>query len=475
MRNLQKKNILVIGDVMLDVYERGIVKRISPEAPVPIFLKQPELTTSVLGGASNVAVNLVAAGQQVAVMSIVGKDFAGKKIKEMLESYQIDTDLVCELDRITTVKTRLLAANNQQVLRVDAEKDKNISAEEENLLLDKLIRKIDTFDIVVLSDYLKGLLTAHLTQEIIRLANSKGIAVLADVKDPSAEKYKGAYLLKPNQKELHDLTGVEISSDEDVIIASRKLLKLCQSQYILATLGAKGMMLISGNDVYSISSVKKEVYDVTGAGDTTIAYLTACLANDYSIKDAMRISNYAAGVQVGKVGTSAVSWREVMNLARTINGNKTIKYISGEELQNFRQEHTGQCVVFTNGCFDILHAGHVSYLKQAAALGDVLIIGLNSDDSVRRLKGLDRPVNNVIDRAAVLGALECVDYITVFDEDTPYNLINMIKPDILVKGGDYKPEDVVGKDIVEAYGGRVEILPFVDGKSTTSIIRKIRE
>ena len=475
MKNLQKKNILVIGDVMLDVYERGVVKRISPEAPVPVFLKQPELTRSVLGGASNVAVNLVAAGQQVAVMSIVGNDFAGKKIKEMLKSYQIDTDLMCELDRITTVKTRLLAANNQQVLRVDAEKETSISANEENILLNKLIRKIDSFDIVVLSDYLKGLLTANLTQEIIRLANSKGIAVLVDVKDPSAEKYKRAYLLKPNQKELHDLTGVEIRNDDDVIIASRKLLERCQCQYILATLGAKGMMLISENDVYSIPSVKKEVYDVTGAGDTTIAYLAACLANDYSIKDAMRISNYAAGVQVSKVGTSSVSWSEVMNLVRIIKGNKTIKYISRDELNNFRQEHRDQCIVFTNGCFDILHAGHVSYLKQAAALGDVLIVGLNSDDSVRRLKGYDRPVNNVNDRAAVLGALECVDYITVFDEDTPYDLINVIKPDVLVKGGDYKPENVVGKDIVEACGGRVEILPFVDGKSTTSIIKKIKE
>ncbi len=474
MKDLQKKNILVIGDVMLDVYERGIVKRISPEAPVPVFLKQPELTTSVLGGASNVAVNLVAAGQKVSIMSIVGRDPAGKKIKGMLAEYKIDTDLVCDLDRITTVKTRLLAANNQQVLRVDAEKTTNISLDEENLLLNKLARVIDEFDIIVLSDYLKGLLTIRLTQEIIHLANSNNIAVLVDVKDPNAEKYKDAYLLKPNLKELHDLTGLEVNNNNDVVIASRKLLELCHCQYVLTTLGANGMTLVSQSDAYSIRSVKQEVFDVTGAGDTTIAYLAACLANDYSIKDAMKISNYAAGVQVSKVGTSSVSWPEVMNLIRTLKGNKTTKYISSEELKNFRQEHANQCVVFTNGCFDILHAGHVSYLKQAAALGDVLVVGINSDDSVRRLKGTDRPVNNVNDRVAVLGALECVDYITVFEEDTPYNLISIVKPDIIVKGGDYKPDDVVGKDIVEAYGGRVEILPFVNGKSTTNIINKIR-
>ena len=474
MKDLQRKNILVIGDVMLDVYERGIVKRISPEAPVPVFLKQPELTTSVLGGASNVAVNLVAAGQKVSIMSIVGKDTAGKKIKEMLAAYEIDTNLVCDLDRITTVKTRLLAANNQQVLRVDAEKTTNISLDEENLLLNKLARVIDEFDIIVLSDYLKGILTIRMTQEIIHLANNKNIAVLVDVKDPNSEKYKGAYLLKPNKKELRDLTGLEINNNEDVIIASRKLLNLCHSQYVLTTLGANGMTLVSQSDAYSIPSVKQEVFDVTGAGDTTIAYLAACLANDYSIKDAMKISNYAAGVQVSKVGTSSISWHEVMKLIRTLKGNKTTKYISSDELQNFRQEHADQCVVFTNGCFDILHAGHVGYLKQASALGDVLIVGLNSDDSVRRLKGPDRPVNNVNDRAAVLGALECVDYITVFDEDTPYNLICTVKPDILVKGGDYKPDDVVGKDIVEAYGGRVEIMPFIAGKSTTNIIKKIK-
>lgn len=475
MRELQKKNILVIGDVMLDRYQRGNVKRISPEAPVPVFWNQPGKETCAPGGASNVAVNLVAAGQHVSVMSILGNDEAGNKILEILEAQGIDTELMCKFNRPTTVKTRLLAANNQQVLRIDSETVSQITDEEEKILLDKLKDKIADFDIIVISDYSKGLLTEHFTQKVIEFANNKKIRVLIDVKDPNINKYCGAFLLKPNQKELHDLTGCVVDNPKNIVDASRKLIKECKSEYVLTTLGADGMALISKEFSYFIPSVKKEVFDVTGAGDTTIAYLTACIANDFSVREAVNISNYAAGVQVGKVGTSTVSWNEVQNLISSLKENRTAEILSQEEIKKFREDHTDQTIVFTNGCFDILHAGHVSYLKQAASLGDVLIVGLNDDDSVHRLKGDGRPVNRVNDRATVIGALECVDYVAVFSEDTPYNLIKAIQPDILVKGGDYKPDQVVGKDIVEAAGGKVEILPFVQGKSTTSIINKIKE
>lgn len=474
MNEMQKKKILVIGDVMLDVCERGLVKRISPEAPVPVFWDQPDKKSYAPGGAANVAVNLVAAGQKVAIMSIIGDDKAGDKILDILKSYHINTEPICKFNRPTTVKTRLLASNNQQVLRIDSEVVTEINHDEEQILLEKYKNEAAKADLIIISDYLKGMLSKYLTQQIILFANEKDIPVLIDVKDPNVIKYKGAFLLKPNKKELHDLTGCELKTRGDIINASRQLLQKCGCKYVMTTLGAEGMALISTDDAYFIDSVKKEVFDVTGAGDTTIAYLAVCLANNFPIRQAVNIANYAAGVQVGKVGTSTVSWEEVQHLISRLTEVNSTKILSPEEIKTFREKHRDQKIVFTNGCFDILHAGHVSYLKKAAALGDILVVGLNDDDSVRRLKGYGRPVNNVNDRIVVISALECVDYLAVFSEDTPYNLINLIQPDILVKGGDYKPEEVVGKDIVEARGGEVEILPFVPGKSTTNIINRIR-
>lgn len=472
LNNIEKKNVLVIGDVMLDTYFTGDVSRISPEAPVPVFRKRKE--RSVLGGAANVAANLIAAGQNVSMMAIVGNDEPADKLKRIFNRQGVDTSLIISLNRNTTEKTRFLASNNQQVLRLDVEDTTLLSAKECEELLKLLDEKIDEFDLILLSDYLKGLLTFEFTQGIIQRAKKKGIPVIIDVKDPKIDKYKDAYLIKPNLKELQDLTGNRIESDEEIIIASQKLKEICHTQYILTTCGARGMVLVGEDEPYFIESVGREVFDVTGAGDTTIAYLAACMMNGFEMKDAVNIANYAAGIQVSKVGTSSVYWKEIRDYLASEEDAITHKILTGKAIETFREDNRDKKIVFTNGCFDILHIGHLRYMQEAARLGDILVIGLNSDSSVRKLKGSERPINNQDDRAELLSALEFVDYVIIFDEDTPYNLIRKIQPDILVKGGDYNTDNVVGRDIVEARGGSLKLLPFIEGKSTTSIINKIK-
>lgn len=473
MFNIKKKRILVIGDVMLDNYFVGDVKRISPEAPVPVFRKRSE--RSVLGGAANVAANLVAANQQVTMMSIVGDDDNGGRLMEQFAEKGVDASLVCKLQRSTTVKTRFLAENNQQLMRLDVENTDPITKQESQMMLGQLKECISRFDLILMSDYLKGLLTQEFCQGVIKMAREKNISVVIDVKDPKYGKYYGATLLKPNLNELRSLTGKNVQTDEEIVEAAEELRKRCNCLYVLVTLGAKGMVLVGDGDPYFVKSLAREVYDVSGAGDTTIAYLATCMANGLAIREAVDIANYAAGIQVGKVGTSSVYWQEVRDLISNEDHGIAHKILSAEELNSFRRDNAQKKIVFTNGCFDILHVGHKRYLQQAATLGDILVVGVNSDASVRRLKGPTRPVNNEQDRAEMLSALGFIDYVVIFDEDTPYELIKKIKPDVLVKGGDYKPEEVVGKDIVEARGGRLELISFVEGKSTTNIIRKINQ
>lgn len=473
INSLGKKKILVVGDVMLDSYFLGEISRISPEAPVPVFKKKSE--RCVLGGAANVAANLVAANQDVSIMSIIGNDDIGEKLVDLLDAKGINSNLLFKVDRCTTLKTRFLAGNNQQVIRLDVEDTSPISKEICQELLLLLSKSIAKYDMIVVSDYLKGLLTQELTQGIIKLANEENISVVIDVKDSKYGKYYGATLLKPNLNELRLLTGKNVNSIDDIIKVSNELRERCGCKYILTTLGARGMILVGEQTPYHVNSSGKEVFDVSGAGDTVIAYLSACMANKFVIKDAVDIANYAAGIQVGKVGTSSVSWQEVCYLLRDSNTDASRKLLSTQSVDSFRFDHSDKKVVFTNGCFDILHVGHKRYLEKAAALGDILVVGVNSDDSVRRLKGPDRPINNELERAEMLCSMGFIDYVVIFNEDTPYNLISKIQPDVLVKGGDYKPEEVVGRDVVEARGGRLEIISFVEGKSTTNIINKINK
>lgn len=472
LNDIEAKNILVVGDVMIDTYYDGDVKRISPEAPVPVFKKKSE--RSVLGGAANVAANLVAAGQNVSMMAMVGNDSNGAKLKEIFNNQGINTDLIISLDRHTTEKTRFLASNHQQVLRLDVEDTEPLSGKDCDKLLSTLEKTINQFDLILLSDYLKGLLTFEFTQGILQMAKAHIVPAIIDVKDPKKEKYKDAYLIKPNLKELHDLTGLSVNNDKEIIAASEKLKDACNCKYVLTTCGARGMVLVGDGDPYFINAVGHEVYDVTGAGDTTIAYLASCIVNGFSIREAVDISNIAAGVQVSKVGTSSVYWREIREQLSDQDEGNLHKVISGKAVETFRRDHKDQKVVFTNGCFDIMHVGHIRYLQEAAKLGDILVVGLNSDESVKRLKGSDRPVNNQNDRAEVMSALGFVDYVVIFDEDTPLELIKKIQPDVLVKGGDYKDQYVVGTKEVEERGGKLVLIPFVPGKSTTKIIEKIK-
>lgn len=472
LNNIGSKNILVIGDVMLDTYYSGNVKRISPEAPVPVFRKRTE--RSVLGGAANVAANLVAADQKVSVMSVIGDDENGERLKAIFKEQGINTGLINSLHRHTTEKIRFLASNNQQVLRLDIEDTEPLEDKVCDKLLEQLGKRIDEFALILLSDYLKGLLTYKFTQGVLQMAKEKGIPAIIDVKGLRAEKYANAYLLKPNLKEVHDLTGMPVGSDDEIIAASEELKKQCKCEYILTTCGARGMVLIGDKEPYFIEAVGQEVYDVTGAGDTAIAYLAACMVNGFDIRDAVVIANFAAGIQVAKVGTSSVYWKEIRERSFLQDKRFAHKIISGKSVDDFRNNHAGQKIVFTNGCFDIMHVGHIRYLQEAAKLGDIFVAGLNSDSSVKRLKGPERPVNNENDRAEMMAALGFIDYVVIFEEDTPLELIKKIQPDVLAKGGDYSDKYVIGTDEVEARGGKVVLIPLVEGKSTTDIINKIK-
>lgn len=472
INRIRKKSILVIGDIMLDTYFVGEVKRISPEAPVPVFRKTGE--RSVPGGAANVAVNAAAADQRVELMAVSGADAAGETLKTCLRELGVGTDMILPLQKRTTRKTRFIAENNQQVIRLDEEDTTQIDDAACARLLAVLEKQITRFSVVVLSDYNKGLLTVPFTQGVLRMARARGIRALVDVKGTNAGKYKGAYLVKPNLSELQMMTGIPVGTDEEVLAASRHLRELCGCEYVLTTRGGEGMLLVGGAEPVFVAADDHEVFDVTGAGDTALAYLAAALASGLPVAQATEIANHAAGIQVTKMGTSPVRLQEVSE-AIPNGGLAARKLLDREAAARLRELVGDKRIVFTNGCFDILHVGHIRYLRQAAELGDVLVIGLNSDASVRRLKGEGRPVNPEADRAEILAALKFVDYIVAFEEDTPLELIRAIQPDVLVKGGDYTPEQVVGRDIVEERGGRLVLIDFVAGRSTTGIIQKIRK
>lgn len=473
VKRIGKNRILVAGDIMLDIYCEGEINRISPEAPIPVFRYKSERYRP--GGAANVAANLVAAGQDVSVLSVVGDDENGDRLLNMLSSMGADTDMVIKTGRVTTSKTRFIAGNGSQVMRTDIEETGDIPDDTVTAAFDLLNERIDEYAIIILSDYRKGLLTERLVKGIIRLAADKGIRVTADIKDNRDGRFNGCYLVKPNKKELSELTGRELKTGKDVEDAAAELLGSTGCDYVLVTLGAEGMMLVGKDTMTPFPACAREVFDVTGAGDTAIAYLAACLADDIDVKEAVRIANIASGIEVGKAGTYQPTLDEVTALLEDRPEKLASVILKRSDTAGLRDRMPGKRLVFTNGCFDIIHAGHVRYLREAAKLGDVLVVGVNSDKSVRRLKGGSRPINCLGDRMEVLSAFSFVDYVIPFEEDTPYELIKDIVPDIIVKGGDYRPEEVVGKDIVESLGGRVVIIPLSEGRSTTSVIEKIRD
>ena len=464
-------NILVVGDLMIDHYLWGSCERISPEAPVQVVDIKKETTT--LGGAGNVINNLVSLGANVSVASVIGKDDIANEMLEILEDLDVVTkNIIKQEERKTSKKSRILASN-QQIVRYDKESKEDISKQSEEKLLKSIKNDIKNFDAVILSDYGKGVLTDSFTKELISLANRYEKKVFVDPKGKDYSKYTKAYLLTPNKKEATLATGVEITDEESLKKALLKLKEICDVKIPLITLSEDGIAILE-DDVKRFPTVAKEVFDVTGAGDTVIASLAFAIANGFDIDKACVFANLAAGVVVGKIGSATVTLDEIEEYESSLRKSEADDHIkSFEEIANIVEnaKKRGKTIVFTNGCFDILHVGHVKYLQIAKSFGDVLIVGLNSDQSIKRLKGEDRPVNTLQDRAYILASLEVVDYVVPFESDTPLELIKMIKPDILVKGGDYKGKKVVGTE----FAGELRLVDFVDGKSTTNIISKIKE
>lgn len=461
-----KPTILVIGDLMLDHYLWGKCERISPEAPVQVVDIQKEST--VLGGAGNVINNLLSLGANVRVLSVVGNDDNGAELLAMLENSGADARYVVkQANRKTSKKSRVIAAH-QQIIRYDSESNEDIEKESELQILEKFETMIDHCDAVLLSDYGKGVLTESLTCKLIAYAKKHEKFVLVDPKGDDYRKYKGATLITPNKKEASQATKINIKDEKSLHQAGALLKQSLELDYAVITLSEDGMAIF-GSDITKIPTVAREVFDVTGAGDTVLASFGYALSCGLSIKEAALFATSAAAVVVGKLGSAIVSLDEIDRYEHSLrSGTANSKIKTKEEIQKLLTNVKGKKIVFTNGCFDILHVGHVKYLEIAKSYGDMLIIGLNSDASVKRLKGESRPINLLDDRAYVLSALESVSYVVPFEDDTPYELIKAICPDVLVKGGDYEGKIVVGSDIAK----EVRLVDFVDGKSTTNIIKK---
>jgi D-beta-D-heptose 7-phosphate kinase/D-beta-D-heptose 1-phosphate adenosyltransferase len=472
MIDLQGKSpkILVVGDLMIDHYLWGSCERISPEAPVQVVNIERE--SAVLGGAGNVINNLSTLCATVDVISVVGGCKISDELKTLLTKINVNTEhLVTQKDRITSKKSRIIASQ-QQVVRYDHESTDEISNESQNKILSIFKEIITDYDIVLLSDYGKGILTSNLTQSLITIANKNNKKVLVDPKGLDYSKYKGAYLLTPNKKEASEATRINITDNASLTCAIKKLKDECDLDVSLITLSEQGVAIYD-DELRTHPTVAREVFDVTGAGDTVLASLGFALACEYKIDVAVEFANLAAGVVVGKIGSATATLNEIIEYESSLNKSTSAEHIKTlSEITTLSTElkARGKKIIFTNGCFDLLHAGHVRYLETAKSFGDILILGLNSDRSVTALKGEDRPINIELDRAYILAALEAVDFVVVFDEDTPYDLIKAVKPHVLVKGGDYEDKDVVGQDIVD----ELKLVQFVDGKSTTHTIEKIQ-
>jgi D-beta-D-heptose 7-phosphate kinase/D-beta-D-heptose 1-phosphate adenosyltransferase len=454
---------------MLDHYLWGKCERISPEAPVQVIDVQKE--TTVLGGAGNVVNNLVSLGANVTVLSVIGDDANGEELATILHASGVSAEgLIRQSGRKTSKKSRVIAAH-QQVIRYDSESKDEITPLCEQALLQACEASLEHVDALLLSDYGKGVLSASFTAAAIALAKRFNKRVLVDPKGEDYRKYAGATLITPNKKEASLATKIIIKDTASLQEALIRLKESLNLDYALITLSEEGIALF-GNTFETFPTVAREVYDVTGAGDTVLASLGYALSCGYSIQEAVTFANEAAAVVVGKIGSATVTLDEIDAYAhsqRSARAQSKIKTKAQmEELLKTTKHHK---IVFTNGCFDILHVGHVKYLEIAKSFGDMLIVGLNSDDSIKRLKGASRPINPLEDRAYILAALESVSYVVPFEEDTPLELISTLKPDILVKGADYKGKEIAGSDVVK----EVRLVEFVEGKSTTKIIEKAQQ
>ena len=467
--------IIVIGDFMIDHYIFGTTSRTSPEAPVPIVEFKDENYS--LGGAGNVVANLKELDTNVIPLGIVGTDSAGLQLKKLIKEKNCDeTNLIPVPNRHTTVKTRILSTN-QQIVRLDKEEIQKIPTLISNQLIKSLNSHISKADVLIISDYAKGVCSKSMNRKIIEIANAHTVPVLVDPKTSDLSCYQGSYLITPNFKEFKNIINNQNISNKQISLLAKKLLIKYKIDNLLITKGSDGMSLVSSEKTIDIPADAKEVFDVSGEGDTVIATIGFSLAHKIDLEESIKLANISAGIVVSKTGTATVTKEEIIEYLvekqptkQKIFNNKddfasTLSYLRSQKKK----------IVFTNGCFDLLHIGHISLLEQAAKLGDILIVAINSDNSVKRIKGNGRPITTEQNRARILVSISEIDDVILFNEDTPYELIKFIKPDVLVKGKDYKIEDVIGKDIVEQYGGTVELVDIIENVSTTTIANQITQ
>ena len=472
-----KNHALVIGDVMLDRYLMGEVGRISPEAPVPVVLIRSEEARA--GGAANVAANLALLGIETKLIGCVGADAEAKMLGQLIKACGVAANLIASKVRPTIAKTRILGGH-QQMLRLDQEDSATFTRAENDALQANIHAALKELpQIVILSDYAKGLLSETICQDIIRICKAHKIPVLVDPKGSDYSKYKGATALTPNKKEAAEACR---TSGQDVELVSKvtALKTKLGLSFMAVTRGEEGISLIEGNTIknnaHHLPATAQKVFDVSGAGDTVIATLAAGLMHGLTPLQSLELANIAAGVVVGKVGTVPITQADLLEALTDKQGNEQahkICNLAELALKVHAWKQAKQKIVFTNGCFDLLHAGHVTYLEAAKKRGDKLLLGLNTDRSVSAIKGPTRPVVHENDRARVLAALESVDAVILFDEDTPLKLIKAIKPDIIAKGSDYTAEQVVGGKEVQGWGGEIALIELVEGRSTSNIIRKL--
>ena len=479
--NAKNKWGLVIGDIMLDHYVSGDVKRLSPEAPVPIVNVNDYVYK--IGGAGNVALNLSGLGISTYIVGEIGNDDSGEILKNLFKESGISTKHIIKKKGSTTTKTRIMSGQ-QQMVRLDYDE---ISTGPNKTELKKILKIISNGpSVIIISDYEKGFLTSSLLTNIIKAANKKNIPVLVDPKGKDLEKYRGATAITPNKKEAYSLANLTDKDQNILDISLKKIIKKYDFNFIAMTQGDFGIKYITSNKVEEFPTrASEQVFDVSGAGDTVIATLAASIVANLPLKDSFELANLAAGVVIRKIGTMPIERNELLIELHSLTSINTIKKVIGSkedllgQVKTLRENNSGQngkkklLVGFTNGCFDILHAGHVTYLAKAKEQVDILIVALNSDSSVRKIKGSDRPIIGEADRALVLCALESVGSVILFDEATPINLIKLIKPDVLFKGNDYTIKNVVGAKEIKQWGGKVTLIPVVEGRSTTKIIKRL--
>ncbi len=467
--------ILVIGDLMIDEYLWGEADRISPEAPVQVV--SVERHSHTLGGAGNVVNNLVALGARVAVAGVTGGGRDGDLLFEIFKKLNVDiAGLIQDPARPATRKTRVIAGH-QHVLRIDRETRQQISDAQVARLVEYATERINDFDVILLSDYGKGLLTKTLVQEVIDVARHNEKTIIVDPKGLNFDKYQGATVITPNKREASVVAGIEIVDDLSLVAAGQKLLQDIPAAKVLMTCGKEGMFLFeSGKEPHHIAAEARQVFDVSGAGDTVLAVLGLGLASGASFREAATLANVAAGIVVGKVGTATISQEELKAAAEPSVGALAVKQKTLSDLipivDHLRNE--GKVIVMTNGCFDLLHIGHIKLLSASKQMGDILIVAIDDDESVRSLKGKDRPIIGAAERIRIISALDCVDYVTLFSTKELESLIEAIRPHILTKGTDYTTETVQGRQIVEGFGGRVALIPITEAVSSTRIINQIK-